>query len=114
VAKTATLVDDGDQLHLIHDGAVLTFHEPSPWPVAPDAPDAACARAPVAGILAQLLVAPGDTVCAGQPLASVEAMKMEMWLNARAAGTVRAVHAKPKDPIEAGALLVELDLESDE
>jgi len=112
VTKTAVLVDDGHELQLVHDGAVFGFHEPSPWPAEADAADAARARAPVAGIVAQVLVAPGDAVAAGQPLASVEAMKMEMWLNARAAGIVRAVHAKPKDPIEAGALLVELDLEA--
>jgi geranyl-CoA carboxylase alpha subunit len=112
VTKTAVLVDNGRELQLVHDGAVFGFHEPSPWPAEADAADAARARAPVAGVVAQVLVAPGDAVAAGQPLASVEAMKMEMWLNARAAGTVRAVHAKPKDPIEAGALLVELDLEA--
>jgi biotin carboxyl carrier protein len=41
----------------------------------------------------------------------VEAMKMEMWLNAAAAGSVRAVHAKAKDSVASGTLLVELDLD---
>jgi biotin carboxyl carrier protein len=49
-------------------------------------------------------------VAAGQPLASVEAMKMELWLHAAAAGTVRAVHAAAKDSVAAGALIVELDV----
>ena len=68
------------------------------------------ARAPVAGIVAQVLVQPGAVVVAGQPLLSVEAMKMEMWLHAGAAGTVREVHAQPKASVAAGELLVELEL----
>ena len=67
------------------------------------------AVAPVAGTVGQVLVRPGDTVAAGQPLASVEAMKMEMWLTAARDGTVRAVHARPRDAVEAGMLLVELE-----
>jgi len=52
----------------------------------------------------------GDTVAAGQPLVCVEAMKMEMWLHAGAAGTVRALNVHPKDPVAAGAVLVELEI----
>jgi biotin carboxyl carrier protein len=33
-----------------------------------------------------------------------------MWLNAGAAGTVTALHAGVKDPVAAGALLVELEI----
>jgi geranyl-CoA carboxylase alpha subunit len=47
---------------------------------------------------------------AGQPMVCVEAMKMEMWLNARAAGTVRAVHAREREAVAAGALVVELEI----
>jgi geranyl-CoA carboxylase alpha subunit len=100
---------DGAVLHLAIDGAVFSFTEPSPWPARDAGVDPARARAPVAGVVAQVLVVPGDEVIAGQPLASVEAMKMEMWLHAGAAGTVRAVHVKAKDPVAAGALLVELE-----
>lgn len=63
------------------------------------------------GVVAQVLVQPGQRVAAGQPLASVEAMKMEMWLGAAAAGSVRAVHVAPGHAVDAGALLVELDLD---
>jgi geranyl-CoA carboxylase alpha subunit len=50
-------------------------------------------------------------VAAGQPLLCVEAMKMEMWLHATAAGTVKAVHVNLKDSVAQGAVLVELELE---
>jgi geranyl-CoA carboxylase alpha subunit len=103
-------VDDGDSLHLHADGLTFKFSEPSPWPAAEKVADPARARAPVAGVVAQVLVGPGQQVAAGQPLASVEAMKMELWLHAAAAGTVRAVHAAAKDSVAAGALIVELDV----
>jgi len=41
---------------------------------------------------------------------SVEAMKMEMWLHAAAPGTVKALHAALRQPVAAGAVLVELEV----
>ena len=57
-------------------------------------------------------VAAGDTVTEGQQLMCVEAMKMEMWLVAAAAGTVKAVHAAVGEQVAAGTLLVEVELPS--
>jgi geranyl-CoA carboxylase alpha subunit len=108
--RHAVVADDGHTLHLALDGTVFTFSEVSPWPQRDSAVDPRRARAPVAGTVAQVLVRAGDAVAAGQPLVSVEAMKMEMWLNAAAAGTVRAVHAAPKAPVASGTVLVELDI----
>jgi biotin carboxyl carrier protein len=105
------LLDDGERLHLVRDAAVFVFDEPSPYPEPAQSGDPRRAVAPVAGVVAQVLVQPGQHVEAGQPLASVEAMKMEMWLSAGAAGTVRAVHVAPKDSVDAGTLLAELDLD---
>jgi len=51
-------------------------------------------------------------VVLGQPLVCVEAMKMEMWLSAQAAGRIAAVHVGPGDQVESGALLVEIELEN--
>ena len=101
---------DGGLLHIAMDGAVFAFTETSPWTKSETAPDPRRARAPVAGVAAQVVVAVGDVVTAGQPLVCVEAMKMEMWLHAGAAGTVRALHVKAKDAVAAGALLVEIEV----
>jgi geranyl-CoA carboxylase alpha subunit len=46
----------------------------------------------------------------GQALVCVEAMKMEMWLSAQAAGTVHALHTAVGEQVESGALLVELEI----
>jgi acetyl/propionyl-CoA carboxylase alpha subunit len=110
VQRHAVAVHDGDTLHLALQGHVFTFTEPSPYPKQDAGVDPRRARAPVAGVVAQLSVQPGDAVAAGQPLLCVEAMKMEMWLHAGAAGTVRAVNVKLKDAVAAGAVLVELEI----
>jgi len=110
VRRQAIVRRDGELLHLALHGAAFCFHEPSPVPDGDAAHDARIARAPVAGVITQVLVAPGDAVRAGQPLLCVEAMKMEMWLSARAAGTVLALRAAMRDTVAAGAVLVELEL----
>ena len=91
--------------------SIFTFTEPSPHPTREVTATPRCARAPVAGLVAQVAVAVGDTVLIGQPLVCVEAMKMEMWQHAAAAGTVRAVHVKPRDTVAAGAVLLELEID---
>ena len=110
VQRRYACVHDSKQTSIAIDAAVFSFTEASPVPQVYSAADAGRARAPVAGVVAQVLVKVGDAVSAGQPLLSVEAMKMEMWLNAAAAGTVRALHAVPKSAVAAGAVLVELEL----
>ena len=111
VRRQRLVVDDGERVHLARDAAVHVFAEPSPFPQ-PDATAAArVARAPVAGVVAQVSVQAGQRVAKGQPLVCVEAMKMEMWLNAAADGVVAAVHAAVRDTVASGAVLVELELD---
>ena len=103
----------GDTVHVLDDGRAVAISEVSPWPTDASASDPGLARAPVAGAVAAISVAPGDAIVAGQPLVCVEAMKMEMWLHASAAGTVRAVHVELRQSVEAGAVLVEIEVEGD-
>jgi geranyl-CoA carboxylase alpha subunit len=114
VQRRAIAVRDGATLHLAVDGTTHVFHEVSAFPTVDAQQDASRARASVAGSVVQVLVAPGDTVHSGQRLLCVEAMKMEMWLCAQDAGTVRAVHARVGEQVVSGALLVELDLAAPE
>lgn len=100
---------EGATVWLARAGAVFAFAEATPYPQAGGGVDPLRARAPVAGLVAQLLVRVGDKVAEGQALLSVEAMKMEMWLTAGAAGVVRAVHVAPRDAVASGAVLVELE-----
>ena len=111
VQHSAVCVADGDAVHLVQRAAVCTFREASPWPSSDSAVDPRLARAPVAGTVAAINVAPGDVVQSGQQLVCVEAMKMEMWLVARSSGRVQAVHVALKESVEAGMVLVELEIE---
>jgi geranyl-CoA carboxylase alpha subunit len=100
----------GDSLNLVIDAAVFTFTETSAWPDAGNALDPSRALAPVAGTVTQVLVQAGDVVTEGQPLLAIEAMKMEMWLNAQAPGVVKAVYAKAGDQVQAKTLLIDIEL----
>jgi acetyl/propionyl-CoA carboxylase alpha subunit len=65
-------------------------------------------RAPMPGLVVDVAVSPGDRVRAGQTVAIIEAMKMENDLKAEADGVVAAVRVTPGEPVEKGAVLVEL------
>jgi propionyl-CoA carboxylase alpha chain len=62
---------------------------------------------PMPGLLTALHVGEGDHVEAGQPLAVVEAMKMENILRAEKAGTIAKVDAKPGDSLAVDAVILE-------
>ena len=64
---------------------------------------------PMPGLLVALHVAEGDKVEAGQPLAVVEAMKMENILRAEKSATVKAVNAKVGDSLAVDAIILELE-----
>ncbi|WP_296680078.1 acetyl/propionyl/methylcrotonyl-CoA carboxylase subunit alpha [Novosphingobium sp.] len=64
---------------------------------------------PMPGLLVSLNVAVGDQVEAGQPLAVVEAMKMENILRAEKTATVKTVNAKPGDSLAVDAVILELE-----
>ena len=64
---------------------------------------------PMPGLLMRLDVAAGDKVEAGQPLAVVEAMKMENILRAEKAGTVKAINAKTGDSLAVDAVILEME-----
>ena len=55
--------------------------------------------APMPGLLTKLLVAPGDTVNAGDDVAVIEAMKMENLLKADSGGVVADIHAAEGDSL---------------
>lgn len=104
----------GEALHLVIDATVFTFSEISAWPDAGNALDPSRALSPVAGTVTQVLVQAGDKVTEGQPLLAIEAMKMEMWLNAQAPGVVKAVYAKTGDQVQAKTLLIDIELNKED
>jgi len=65
--------------------------------------------APMPGLLTRLDVAAGDKVEPGQPVAVMEAMKMENILRAPKAATVKATPAKAGDSLAVDQIIVEFE-----
>ncbi|SDM75950.1 pyruvate carboxylase [Geodermatophilus siccatus] len=72
-----------------------------------DRSDPGQVAAPFAGVVT-LQVGEGDTVEAGQPIATIEAMKMEASITAPVAGTVKRLAIGDVQQVEGGDLLVVL------
>ena len=66
-------------------------------------------RAPMPGLVLDVLVDKGDEVAAEQGLLVLEAMKMENELKAPSGGTVTAIHATSGDAVEKDALLIAIE-----
>jgi propionyl-CoA carboxylase alpha chain len=64
---------------------------------------------PMPGLLVSLNVAEGDKVEAGQPLAVVEAMKMENILRAEKSATVKKINAVAGESLAVDAVILELE-----
>lgn len=89
-------------------GAAVPAHPPAP--ALPGRPEAGPGDevAPLAGAVQSVDVAVGQTVSAGDKIATIEAMKMKTDVFARGSGKVIAVAVKPGDFVDAGGILVTL------
>jgi len=63
---------------------------------------------PLPGKVVSIDVKVGDAVAEGAQLVTLEAMKMNTFVNAPHAGKVMAVHVSPGDAVDEGAALVSL------
>ena len=95
-----------------HKVQVLSPHvaELSKFMIEKPAPDLSrLLLAPMPGLLTKLDVAVGDKVEPGQPIAVMEAMKMENILRAPKAATVKATPAKTGDSLSVDQIIVEFE-----
>lgn len=88
---------------------IAPSHSPSTPAFAAAPPDQDVCGSPVNGLVVRVDVQPGQAVEPEQVLLVVEAMKMETGVAAPRAGTVKAVHVKPGDPVKLNQPLVELE-----
>ena len=65
-------------------------------------------KAVMPGVVAELLVEPGDAVTEGQPLLILEAMKMQNEIPAPGDGIVKDIHASAGTAVAAGDKLITL------
>ena len=66
-------------------------------------------KAPMPGLILQVMVAAGEEVKAGQPLVILEAMKMENVIKSPRDGRVRELKAIKGNTVEKGAVLIQFD-----
>jgi propionyl-CoA carboxylase alpha chain len=64
---------------------------------------------PMPGLLSAITVTPGQEIKAGEPLAVVEAMKMENVLRAERDGRIARIRAKPGDSLAVDAVILEFE-----
>ncbi|MFT4119194.1 acetyl-CoA carboxylase biotin carboxylase subunit [Bradyrhizobium sp.] len=110
VMETAQFVRDGDRLHLQHRGLPLSAIDLTLAP-----PKAAAAnggdgkvRAAMNGRIVAVLVKPGDRVSAGQPVMTLEAMKMEHVHKAGIDGVVSAIDVAEGEQVTTGRIVAEI------
>ena len=70
-------------------------------------------KAPMPGLVLQIMVKDGENVSAGQPILILEAMKMEHTLTAPFAGTVDECRTAVDALVDGGSVLITLQSESD-
>ncbi len=102
--------DTGMQLRM--DGRTWDLHEARILAVAASLEANGEVTAPMTGTILQVLVAEGDQVKRGQPLAVLSAMKMEHRLEAELDGVVVELHAKEGANVDQGDLLIRVEAET--
>jgi len=111
VMESATLLRDGDRLYFLHRGhthAVRDLSLAAPETAAAGGGDGKV-RAAMNGRVVAVLVKAGDRVAAGQPVMTLEAMKMEHVHVADVAGTISAIDVSEGEQVTTGRIVVEIE-----
>jgi geranyl-CoA carboxylase alpha subunit len=110
IMESSRFLRDGDRLFVLHRGATISVRD-----LTLAAPSSAAAaggdgkvRAAMNGRVVAVLVKAGEQVAAGQPVMTLEAMKMEHVHTAGVAGTVSAIDVVEGEQITTGKIVVEI------
>jgi geranyl-CoA carboxylase alpha subunit len=110
VMESAKFLRDGDRLYVLHRGVTVAVRD-----LTLAAPESAAGaggdgkvRAAMNGRVVAVLVKPGEQVAAGQPVMTLEAMKMEHVHMAGVAGTVSAIDVAEGEQVTTGKIVVEI------
>ena len=114
VMESARFLRDLDKLYILHRGVTLSVRDLTL--AAPAATAAASGgdgkvRAAMSGRVVAILVKPGERVAAGQPVMTLEAMKMEHVHTAPISGTISAIDVAEGEQLTAGRIVVEIEAE---
>ena len=108
--ESAKFLRDGDRLYILHRGATITVRDltlAAPVSAAAAGGDGKV-RAAMNGRVVAVLVKPGEQVAAGQPVMTLEAMKMEHVHTAGVAGTVSSIDVAEGEQVTTGRIVVEI------
>jgi geranyl-CoA carboxylase alpha subunit len=111
---SAKFFRDGDGLYVLHQGVVLAVRDltlAAPVAAASAGSDGKV-RAAMNGRVVAVLVKPGERVAAGQPVMTLEAMKMEHVHSAPIAGVISAIDVVEGEQVTTGKIVVEIEGEA--
>jgi biotin carboxyl carrier protein len=107
-ARTAWAAASGDTRWVFFEGEVYRFEVARGRPRTRGGAHHGSLSAPMPATVIRIHVAPGDRITRGQTLIVLEAMKMELPVQAPADGTIAAVCCREGELVQAGTSLIEL------
>jgi geranyl-CoA carboxylase alpha subunit len=114
LTETARFCRDGDRLYFLHHGVTRSVRDltlAAPASAARNGSDGRV-RAAMNGRVVALLVRPGERVEAGQPVMTLEAMKMEHVHTAPVSGIIAAIDVAEGEQVTTGKIVVEIETAS--
>ena len=109
---SARVVTHGVSVTVFHKGIARSMGVPDPLASAVDAAGGGDnVTAPMTGLVKAVNVSAGTRVSRGDPLAIMEAMKMEHTLSAPRDGTIAKVTVSAGDQIDEGAIMIALEVQ---
>jgi geranyl-CoA carboxylase alpha subunit len=108
--ESAKFLREGDRVYVLHRGVTIAARDltlAAPVSAAANGGDGKV-RAAMNGRVVALLVKPGEQVAAGQPVMTLEAMKMEHVHTADVAGTVSSIDVAEGEQVTTGRIVVEI------
>jgi geranyl-CoA carboxylase alpha subunit len=109
--ESARFFRDRDRLHVLHRGVTLVVRDltlAAPVATAATGSDGKV-RAAMNGRVVAVLVKHGERVAAGQPVMTLEAMKMEHVHTAPISGTISAIDIAEGEQVTTGKIVVEIE-----
>jgi geranyl-CoA carboxylase alpha subunit len=112
LTESARFLRDGDRLHILHRGIPLSVSDltlAAPAVAAAATGGDGKVRAAMSGRVVAVLVKHGERVAAGQPVMTLEAMKMEHVHTAPISGTISAIDVAEGEQLTTGKVVVEIE-----
>jgi geranyl-CoA carboxylase alpha subunit len=115
LTESARFLRDGDRLHILHRGIPLSVSDltlAAPAVAAAATGGDGKVRAAMSGRVVAVLVKQGERVAAGQPVMTLEAMKMEHVHTAPISGTISAIDVAEGEQLTTGKIVVEIEADA--